>query len=469
MNALRMLVAACIRWSAVGILLLVLLFPAYKNLLIVYGPLLLSLGVAVYVNRRLESGWTPAAAWDRRVFFAVLLAGPALVQVLLLVGLRPEPMYDGRFVFREAVLLAETGRMSPLTYYPPAQTWWYAAWFKIFGASPLVAQLSHVPLHALVSLLTYGFARRVTPGLARLAALVVAWYPSFVGYVLTTPYYHYLYTASVVATAWAWVVATDRPRGALAAGLASGLGALTKATQLIAPAQALAFWLLDAGPIQRASRIAHPVSRIALFLVGMAVVIGPWTYRNWLVFDDLVPVCTSGGLVLHSANNPESNGLYSGVPDLASIHTPADMLAHSRASAETAKRFMREEPARFARLAVGKVLHTWGGEATFAELINHRGRPLGHWEDGFSGVFYLGWVCVVGVWAGRSLVALRTRRPLHPAELALGVVLFSNAAVYAVFEGGDRHHLPIVPLIVVAALAGAAAPAKACEPDGSRS
>ena len=44
---------------------------------------------------------------------------------------------------------------------------------------------------------------------------------------------------------------------------------------------------------------------------------------------------------------------------------------------------------------------------------------------------------------------LRSRRPAFRALAALGlaaVLVLSNAAVYLVFEGGDRHHLPLVPL-----------------------
>ena len=32
--------------------------------------------------------------------------------------------------------------------------------------------------------------------------------------------------------------------------------------------------------------------------------------------------------------------------------------------------------------------------------------------------------------------------------LLVAVLVLSNAAVYLVFEGGDRHHLPLVPLIM---------------------
>lgn len=455
MKALRLMAAQAFRVFALIVVALVLYFPAYKNTMIAYGPVLIGLAVVVALHQKLKDGWAcaPLQTLSNPAFFALALGGPALLQLGLVLLLRPMPSFDGQFVYDEAVALVQTGRMSPLTYYPPLQTWWYAGWFKCFGISPLVAQLSHIPLHALVTGLTFGFARATVARHARLAALGVAYYPSFLGYVLATPYYHYLYTAMIVATAWGWVAALRRARCAALAGLASGLGALAKATQLIAPAQAMMFWML----VPHEDAAARPARALAvrtgLFLAVMALVIAPWTARNQRVFGEPVLVCTSGGLVLHSANNPESNGLYSGLPDAVEIDSPAAMLAHSRASAAQAKQFMFEHPVRFIELALVKILHTWGGEATFAELINRGGASLGRVEDLFSGAFFMGWVLVAGLWGSVSLTALRSRLPLDPIEWAAAVTIFSNAAVYAVFEGGDRHHLPLVPLIVVATLA----------------
>lgn len=458
MRALQHLMAWAYRGAAVAVLGLVLMFPAWKGLWLGYLPVAVGLALAgaLWVTA-LRHPCGIFAEWSAFRFALVAYAVPAALQVALLVLLRPQPLYDGQFVFAEAVELAHTGRMSALTYYPPLQTWWYAGWFRLFGASSLVAQLSHLPLAALVTWLTHRLARQAGVRHARLVTLLVAFYPSFLAYVLVTPYYHYLYTAAVLATAWGWLASLERARGAAAAGLASGLGALAKATQLIAPAQALVFWLLAPRPSEPAAVVRPPGSlllrRLVLFLAGMAVCIAPWTIRNFRVFGEVVPVCTSGGLVLHSANNPESNGLYSGVPDTADIGSPEAMLAHSRESSRRAREFMRTQPGAFLRLAWIKVLHTWGGEATFAELINRNGRPLGRLEDVFSAMFYAGWVCVVAWWAAGSVGAWRTRAPLTPLELACAVVVLSNLVVYAVFEGGDRHHLPFVPLLLVGAWA----------------
>lgn len=462
------------------VLLCVLVFPAYKGVWAGYLPVVLGLGLGVAALAGRDRWREYVGGWSRGRDMLWLYLLPALVQVMLVVLFRPEARFDGLFVYQQADVFVRTGAMDPMTYYPPAQTWWYAGWFAVFGVSTLVAQLSHIPLSLGVTWATRGLAGAVSENAsaARLAALAVAWYPSFLGYVLTTPYYHYLYTFLTVGMVWGLMAGfrvqvsgfrRSEGRLFLLAGVAAGLGALTKAVQLIAPLQVvtwLGVWLAIHGGGERDARV--PWGRVsgllAVFLVGMGMVLAPWMVRNYQVFDAVVPVCTSGGLVLYSANHPGSNGLYSGLPDDVALETPEEMLAHSKASSARAKTFMREQPGAFLGLAWRKFLHTWGGEATFAELINYRGRHPARMEDGFSLAFYLGWTTLVGAWGLGSFLAWRRRCPLGAFELLAGVILLSNAAVYMVFEGGDRHHLPLVPLLVVIGMERWAG--RSCRPEG---
>ncbi len=434
------------------VLALVAVFPAYKQVWLGYVPVALGMAVAVMSIAQRER----LAAWLGRVgdvgWWIALYIVPGAIQVGLLLWFRPEPWFDGLFVFRHGATLAATGVMDPMTYYPPAQAWWYASWFAVFGATALVAQVSQIPLSLGITWLSGRLAGEAGgPVAGRATALVVAWYPTFLGYVLTTPYYHYLYTLTLLAMVWGLLRWRDAvsPRAAMAwallGGALAGLSALTKAVQLIAPLQA-ATWVLClvlAGTL--AARRA--VAGVVVFSLGMAVVLAPWVVRNARVFDAFVPVCTSGGLVLYSANHPDSNGLYSALPDQADITTPAEMLAHSRWCSAEARRFIREDPVRFAGLAARKALHTWGSEATFTDLINRRGTVPGWIKPVFSAAFVAGWALVATWWALAAVRVVRQRVSPSPSEWLLGVLVLSNAVVYLVFEGGDRHHLPFVPLI----------------------
>jgi len=451
------LVAACL-----------LIFPAYKGIWPGYIPVVSGLVFTMVFYRKQNGISECIGSWSNCRLFLILLVLPATIQIMLILVIQSVPMYDGLFVVRHAETLVTTGRMDPLTYYPPLQTWWYAAWFKLFGSSAVVAQLSHIPLSAGVTWLVYRTAKYFgSEKHARMVGLAAAWYPSFVSYVLTTPYYHYLYTLLMV-----WMV-HGLLRGAATfpiqkstfnsqhstlniqlwkywgvAGVAAGLGSLTKGTQLIAPLQVVT-WLVILGCVTKVFPWRRMIGGMIVFLIGMMLALGPWTIRNWYVFNDVVPVCTSGGLVMYSANNPTSNGLYSDIPDTVALQTPAEMLAHTRWCSDQARDFIRNHPKEFANLAWRKFLHTWGVEATFAELIHRKDKPAVPMQHAFSFLFLTGWASLVAAWALKSFLLARQRSPLSAYELLAGVLILSNALVYVVFEGGDRHHLPLVPLILL--------------------
>ncbi|MBN2561230.1 MAG: hypothetical protein JXQ75_09900, partial [Phycisphaerae bacterium] len=287
---------------------------------------------------------------------------------------------------------------------------------------------------------------------ARAAVLIAAFYPAFVCFVLTTPYYYYLYTAAVCGTAYFWLRSLREHgwiRDAALSGLAAGVGSLSKAVLLVAPAQALAVWISGQRPF-RGGRLS---AWFAAFLLVFSLVLAPWVLRNYRVFGAFVPVCTSGGPVLLSANNPDSNGLFTSLPGEADVDTPEEMLSFSRESTRQALAFMKSQPGCFARLVALKILHTWGNETTFTEQINVRGEPNRLLDMGLSFLFQTAWCLLVMCWAVASFRAFRLGREASPLELVVAVVVVANALVYMVFEGGARHHLPLVPLLVPCVMA----------------
>jgi len=431
----------------------VLIFPAWKQVWLGYVP----------VAAGVTAGWLVLRTWRTITRRLDQLPGSALIvslgsvvvlfQAAAILLLRPEPAFDGLFVFREALQLARDGTMSALTYYAPFQTWWYALFLKLCGESITIAQLSHIPWAVLMVALTCVTARRFGPaGGAGAATLALALYPSFLAYVLVTPYYFYIYTACLLLLAFAWLKSGDADGWtvwAFLGGLAAGVGALTKAVLLLAPAQAALVWMF----VGERRSLPGLLRKLALFLAGMAVVMLPWVARNLRVFGEPVLVCTSGGLVLYSANNPDSNGLYSPLPDESAVSTPAEMLEHSRDCSRKARQFMREEPAAFLGLVVRKNLHTWGNETTFAELINIRGRAPSWLDPLCSALFQTGWSALVLMWVVTGWRWFRARREPHALELVAAMMLGATVAVYSLFEGGARHHLTMVPFLVLAIFA----------------
>ena len=126
------------------------------------------------------------------------------------------------------------------------------------------------------------------------AAGIAAFYPELVWFAS----HFWAETVFTVLLWWAMerLLAADA-RGstgaALASGLLWGLAILTRETVL---------YFLPLAALWLAWRRAGGARRAASLLVVAALVVLPWTLRNWLVFDAFVPVSTSGALNLWQGN-----------------------------------------------------------------------------------------------------------------------------------------------------------------------
>lgn len=433
-------------WLVLGLLLY---FPAFKGVPAGYLPILaggLLLGLLYIGSAQLAPS---LERMNERSFLWILVLASILLQSLLILAFRSAPSSDGFFVYREAVQLLETGRMNPLTYYAPAQVWYFALFFQLFGASPLAAQLCQIPLAAGIALLVYFIGRQAgSIRAARFAALGAVFYPGLALYPLVTPYYFHLYAVAILLMVFSWLRLQASNKNwlpALWGGWAAGAGTLAKAVLLIAPLQTLFFLIATTGSIFQRRLWAV----WGLFFLAMAATLSPWVVRNFRVFGEPVLVCTSGPLVLYSANNPQSNGLYSALPDEKTVETPREMLAHGAWCKEQAFAFIRAQPKAFARLVWLKLLHTWGTETSFVELINWKGHPLGKGDPALRFIVQTGWAALVLAWAATAAVLWRRRAPPTALEIAAGIFVLSKFVVYSVYEGGARHHLPAVPLLLL--------------------
>jgi hypothetical protein len=450
------LVDGAFRVFALVVLALLLLFPAYKRNWLGYVPLMAAAVAIVGLPLAFSARHTP---WRRPIelisrlrdssFLTCVLVGAFIVQLGLILSVRSQPESDSLFVVEQARSFVTSGAMPWRTYYPPAQIWWYALAFRLVADSTLVAQLANIPLVLVCIALTYALARRYVPTQAsRLVTIGLALYPTFQAYVLTTPYYYYLQLSLVLLCLLA-LSSGDRDDSSwgapLLAGIFGGMAALAQPFFLLSPLLAAGYWLRSGG----SDRLRLFLTRTTMFALGLTLVLTPWTIRNYQVFDAFVPICTSGGLVFYSANNPQSNGLYSNLPDLYKPTSPHDALRHSRECWNLGWAFIREQPRHFMRLVALKNLHTWGNEATFATQVNVKGRPVRELTLALSALSQFAWALLVLSWAQQSVRSLWGGRPAGEFEHLAATFVCLTALTFSLFEGGSRHHLLCVPVLLI--------------------
>ena len=147
----------------------------------------------------------------------------------------------------------------------------------------------------------------------------------------------------------------------LVSGLFLGLAALTRPVLLPAPGLFFLYEVLCSGG--RGRWRGRTLWRRALggalaVALGMALVVGPWTWRNYRALGAFVPVSTNGGVNLWQGNNPHTNGefFWSDDPHLNPLLEVQDEVERDRLGRQLALAWIRENPRQFLQLGWKK----WG-------------------------------------------------------------------------------------------------------------
>lgn len=349
----------------------------------------------------------------------------------------------------------------PTAFVPPVLPFLTSLLYRVVGHQFFAAILMQCAIGALVPVLLANFVRHTFgPGAGRFAGWIAAVNPLMVffsGYLLTeTTFSFFLLLALFATTEW---VKTPRVGRALGAGVLWGVAALTRPTALPLPVLvALWAWV----PVGLAAGGRERNKQLALLLLGVALVVGPWTLRNGAKLGAFVPVTTGGGRSLLDANNPivwddpaQRGGATSvyGLSPYAEAFAGKSEVEIDRLSGDMAKAFLRSRTAQWAPMAAAKLSRFW--------RLTGEGGGTGAWSAGGSlasrmrGLFdpLLVWSVLtlpLALWGAWS--ALRGPRGRFLSLPLLVIAAFTLGSI--VYWGSLRLRLPIEPLIAVYVAAG---------------
>ncbi len=414
----------------------------------------------------------------------------ALVAILLLgMGLRVGEAWDGRAPVYDAAAYATIaanlergagftlgpGATQPASNYSPGLPLLVAGVYELTGgAHERTARLVLALLGTLAVAFAYLIGRRLSGSLAGLiGAGVVAVYPALVEYqgmLMGEPLAATLLSGAVLAMLWAADPGAARARWLLP-GLLLGALALVRpeylgVTLLASLAVVFVPTMRDEVRPQRglARRLAPGGAAAGLLLVGVALVVAPWTIRNAVALDRFVPVSTGGGQVLFagtylpSDGDPERVGAeiverHPGLfgPDAAERLRLEQILARLAAErhpgVETDRALARmgkqqlwddlgERPLEYAGFVATKVWRLWAHGQR--QVMQQPGWKLFHWA------------LVLLALAGLVLLASQRRWE----ALLLATIFVAITALGALLVASPRRVLVLVPLL--APLAGVA-------------
>jgi 4-amino-4-deoxy-L-arabinose transferase-like glycosyltransferase len=337
---------------------------------------------------------------------------------------------------------------SPGILWMPGWPAYMAALYSVFGPGGRVVLISNALLGAATALLVAAlgarwFGRRI----GVVAGVLYAIWPGIVYYAgtfFTETTFNFLLastllllTAAARATVWrsAWFAA---------AGLCFGLCAMVKAEPLaLSPVVLLFLWTVCR------SRSEFLRTAVVTFAATAAVIL-PWSIRNYVVFDRIIPTSVNGGFVAHIGNHHGATGggdfvfatWYWGQHERPTA-AEANIALNTAGWRDTWK-FVRENPGEELRILGRKIRLTYLGDDQGAKLVRGVGGEEA-WSISRAAWIRLRTIANVYWFAVLSLAALGvgTARgwPREARVLLFGIVA-TWFLLHLVFLGGTRFHVP---------------------------
>lgn len=343
---------------------------------------------------------------------------------------------------------------------PPLFPFLWGCVYNLTGGSYVPIRIAFSILGAATVALAYLAGREMTGSrlTALLAGLACAVYPPLVWHsvhLMTEPMFIFLQTFCIFALFR--LRATGRARWVIAAGLAAGLGILTRSV-LIGFAPLIALWIVWMGGWKK-----RAWANAIAFGVVVMIVMSPWIIRNYRVFHRFVPTTTDAGHGFYVANNPRTlddpRGFW--IPEdwsflLRPGETSLGEVEANQRLMGLARDYLIDNPGTAARLMARRFITMWRFWPN-PEFIERRYVIL----YGLSYVPLLPFI-IAGFW----LAHRRLRDRLPDLLLVDGLILYTTA-MHVVFLAMMRYREPLMPFLIAFAAVGATRVISGNKPAGS--
>jgi hypothetical protein len=249
------------------------------------------------------------------IALAAIVALGLLARAYVVVEPVAHPADDSRAYYALSKALYEEGSYGgpefgdSSDWSPGAPLLYAAAFYATGGPREGTARIVEALLGAAAIVVVFLLGRRLGGrGAGLLAAFAVAVYPPFIhstGELMSEP--PAVLTLPAAVLAFLWASEQERLRAWLAPGLLFGLTAMFRPEYLLVGA---AFVVLAAIRIGMARGWKPGLAGSALVLFAIALPIVPWTVRNAVVLDRVVPISTGGGKALYVGTFLPADGEY---------------------------------------------------------------------------------------------------------------------------------------------------------------
>ncbi len=409
-------------------------------------------GFSAHLERRLGARWIVPSLF-------VLAIGLRLAVVL---AFPQTPSSDGEWYLVRAAEMArglgyqEAGH--PTAFWPVGYPALLAVSLWLCGPSLAVPIALNLIAAAAILALVLRCARLVGAGEAgaRLAGLLYAIYPAHIVYtgVATSE------ATSTAVTMAAFVLLVGGRRRSIAlvaAGLLFGVATLMRAQMLMFPAGLLIAMMIA----WRDWRWRDAAKAAVIVHLAMAVVVLPWTVRNYHALGAVVPVSTNGGVSLYYGANPHATGgwyAWERTPEWDRVvgipygDRVARQVELDRRFKAAAKAWIVAHPAAWLALGPTKVALLWAKDGDAFWGLDGSYPDAGRLLTLVRVADQLFYMAILALALAAVALALRARWRGRDAPMLLMGAMPAFATLTAFgFTGQTRYHYPAMPFAIVAA------------------
>jgi 4-amino-4-deoxy-L-arabinose transferase-like glycosyltransferase len=334
-----------------------------------------------------------------------------------------------------------------LAYWPPGYPLFLIPFYWFSNSSPIAISIANLLLYGITLVVAVLMARRLAGDLAgRVTALLIAVWPNLILMSGIASKETVLALLLPLALLIAYpqsefdTLRTNNLIRYIVAGVVLGFTMLVQPSFMLIP---IAFFLTE---WLSGNAIGKATIRALLIIVGMVIVVSPWTIRNAQVLGQIIPVSTNGGDVFYRSNNPLANGGYlaKGEVDLSSLPE----IERSREGYRLGLAWIRDNPVDFLSLGIRKQILFLGDDGTGAYESMKRDRVPANISIGYPLVKALSNAFWLMLW----VIVFFGRLPcqVNPTLLLLLLATFTYPlAIDTVFESGGRHHVPVMVILAV--------------------
>jgi 4-amino-4-deoxy-L-arabinose transferase-like glycosyltransferase len=364
--------------------------------------------------------------------------------------------YDG--VARNVAASGMYGLDGPSAWFPPGYPLFLATLYKLFGYSQLTGKLANVAIGLGVSAFTYLLARSLSGGsVALVSALLIAVWPNLIFHtgILSSDL---LAAFGFVTALWLGTRPSTHVRTVLLGLLIGWMILVRPVSGILLVSLALLWWQRTGGQLAPALRQLAPVVLIA------ALIVGSWTFRNYVTFGEPILIATNGGYNFWQVNQRFADGndtFWVSVPmddPEYQVMRNGDEFTRNREGYRYGLAYIREHPDRFFALIPAKLFWLYHTDtsglyegALYAPMLGPS--PLVAWMSAHERLvesatfrYYEALLVLAAIGAMFGLIIKRRVTLVSIVAVPLPLTFF-----HLFFHAKDRFHVPLDPFIAILA------------------